>query len=147
MDRAELRVFADRQQALIALEAGSVDWVVGVAAPDARRLQSDPSYQVLQNAKGSMYYYLGLDVTAPSLADKRVRQALGYALNRQRIVDTALSGFARTASTPWPEQSQSYNAALDRTYTYDLGRARQQLNDAGWMAEAPVPLFVPKRFR
>ncbi len=142
LDGAELRVFRDRQQALIALETGSVDWVVGVGAPDARRLQSEPDYQVLENAKGSLFYYLGLDVTAPALADKRVRQALGYALNRQRIVDTVLSGFGRAASTAWPQQSLAYDANLDAAITYDLEHARQLLNDAGWLAATPVPLFV-----
>jgi peptide/nickel transport system substrate-binding protein len=142
VEGAELRVFRDRQQALIALETGSVDWVVGVAAHDARRLQSEPDYQVLENAKGSLFYYLGLDVATPALADKRVRQALGYALNRQRIVDTVLSGFARAASTAWPQQSPAYDANLDKTYAFDLNHARQLLNDAGWPAATAVPLFV-----
>ncbi|HEY7343299.1 MAG TPA: ABC transporter substrate-binding protein, partial [Ktedonobacterales bacterium] len=62
LDRVELRVFQDQQQALVALESGAIDWMVGVAAADARRLQSDPGYQVLQNAAGSSYLYLGLDV-------------------------------------------------------------------------------------
>ena len=142
LDGAELRVFGDRQQALIALETGSVDWVVGVAPSDARRLQSAPAFQVLESAKGSLYYYVGLDVTVPQLADKRVRQAIGYGLNRQRIVDAVLSGFARAASTPWPQQSLAYDASMDQTYTFDLAHARSLLSSAGWVAGTAVPLYV-----
>ena len=142
IDGAELRVYGDQQQAFTALQTGFIDWMVGVAATNARQLQSDAGYQVLQNGKGSTYFYLGLDVTSPLLGDKRVRQALGYALNRPRIAETALSGFARPASTPWPETSPAYDASLDRTYAYELTRARQLLNDAGWTPGATLPIFV-----
>jgi peptide/nickel transport system substrate-binding protein len=142
LDGVEMRVFQNQQQALIALEAASIDWMVGVAAQDARRLQSDPDYTVIESGKGASYLYLGLDVTAPTLADKRLRQALGFAINRQRIVDSVLHGFGRAASTPWPVDSPGYDAALDGTFTFDLSRAQQLLNAAGWTAGTTVPLFV-----
>lgn len=142
LDSVELHVLGDQQQALIALETASIDWMVGVAAGDARRLQSDAGYTVLENGKGSSYLYLGLDVATPALADKRVRQAFGFAINRQRIVDSVMYGFGRAASTPWPVQSPAYDATLDATYTYDLSHARQLLTDAGWTPSTPVPLFV-----
>jgi peptide/nickel transport system substrate-binding protein len=142
LDGAEVRVIQNQQHALIALETAAIDWMVGVPAPDARRLQSDPSYTVLENGKGSSYLYLGMDVTAPALVDKRVRQALGFAVNRQRIVDSVLYGFGRAASTPWPVQSPAYDATLDATYGYDLSRAQQLLNEAGWVAGTALPLFV-----
>ncbi|MBV9580852.1 MAG: ABC transporter substrate-binding protein [Chloroflexi bacterium] len=142
LDGLELRVFHNQQQAEIALETGAIDWMVGVAGADARRLQADPDYMVLDNSKGSFYLYLGLDVNAPGLQDKRVRQALGFAINRQRIVDSTLNGFGRSASTPWPIGSPAYDATLDASYAYDLEHARQLLADADWMATTPLPLFV-----
>jgi peptide/nickel transport system substrate-binding protein len=142
VDDVELRVFQDQQQALIALESAAIDWMVGVAPQDARRLQTDPNYTVLETGKGSSYLYLGLDVTTPALADKRVRQAFGFAINRPRIVDSVMSGFGRAAATPWPVGSPAYDSTLDASYTFDLSRAQQLLTDAGWVAAAPVPLFV-----
>ena len=97
---------------------------------------------MLQNGKGASYLYFGLDVTTPTLADKRVRQAFGFAINRQRIVDSVLQGFGRAASTPWPVGSPAHDAALDATFTFDLARARQLLNDAGWVAGTSVPLYI-----
>jgi peptide/nickel transport system substrate-binding protein len=142
LDSVELRVFQNQPQALIALESQAIDWMVGVAAADARRLQADPAYTVLETGKGASYLYLGLDVTTPGLDNKLVRQALGFAINRQRIVDSVLSGFGRAASTPWPVGSPAYDAAADGTFTFDLARAQQLLATAGWVAEAPIPLFV-----
>ncbi len=143
LDQVELHVLSDPQAAVAALEAGGIDWLSGVPGQDARRLQSDPGYQVLLTASGGTFYYLGMNVQAPALADKRVRQALAYAMNRQRLVDIALSGFGRPASIPWPQQSQAYDATLDQTYTYDPSHARQLLDAVGWDANIVVPISVP----
>ena len=142
LDGVDMRVMPDRQAALIALETGTIDWLTGVPGQDAQRLLADPAYQVLLTGNGGTFYYLGLDVASPELADKRVRQAFGFALNRQRMVDTALSGFGRPASIPWPRQSMPYSESLDAHYRYDVNHARQLLTDAGWKDETVLQLFV-----
>ncbi len=143
LDQVELHIMRDAQAALVALETGSVDWVSGVPGLDARRLQSDAAYQVMLTATGGTFYYLGQDVAVPSLADQRVRQALNFALNRQRMVDTALTSFGRPAVVPWPKQSPWYDAAQDTTYTFDLTRARQLLQAAAWDPTTPLTLALP----
>jgi peptide/nickel transport system substrate-binding protein len=142
LDGVEVRVLPDRQAALIALETGSIDWLTAVPGQDARRLLTDPAYQVQLTGNGGLFYMLGMDVTTPELADKRVRQAFGFALNRQRMVDTSLSGFGRPASIPWPRQSLPYSESLDAYYRYDLTHARQLLSESGWKDETVLPLFV-----
>jgi peptide/nickel transport system substrate-binding protein len=143
LDQVELHVLPNRQTARVTLEAGGVDWLSGVSGLDAQSLQTNTAYQVLRTGGGGTFYYLGLNVQAPALADKRVRQALGYALDRQRLVDIALAGFGRPASIPWPQQSLAYDATLDQTYTYDPGHARQLLNAAGWDADTVLPINIP----
>jgi peptide/nickel transport system substrate-binding protein len=142
LDQVEVRVTPDPQSALVALEAGNVDWMAGVPSRDARRLQDDPKYRVMLTASGGEIYCVGLDLTVPTFADRRVRQALGYALNRPRMVDTALFGFGRPASIPWPQQSLAYDAAQDQTYTFDLAKARQLLESAGWQTGTSIPLSI-----
>ena len=142
LDQVELHVGHDPQAALVGLESGSVDWMSGVPAADALRLQSDPTYQVMLTSNGGTFYYVGMDVTVPALADARVRQAFSFALNRPRMVNTGLSSFGRPASIPWPRQSLGYDAGQDQTYTYDLARARQLLEAAGWDTATPVQLAL-----
>ena len=142
LDGVELHVIADPLTALGALQTRSVDWVSGAAAQDARRLQSDPSYQVILTQTGATFYYVGLDLAVPALADQRVRQAFNYALNRPGMVQTALYGFGRPASTLWPRQSPAYDATQDQAYPYDLGKARELLQAAGWDTTTTVPLAV-----
>jgi len=59
------------------------------------------------------------------------------------MVSTALSGFARPASIPWPQQSPGYDAAQDQSYAFDLGKAGQLFEAAGWDANATLPLAIP----
>jgi peptide/nickel transport system substrate-binding protein len=143
LDQVELHILSDPQAALLALETGNVDWLSGVPGLDARRLQSDPTYQVMLTATGGTFYYVGLDVTVPALADRRVRQALSFALDRQRIVDIALSGFGRPASVPWPRFSVGYDAAQDAVYSFDVGKARQLLQAANWDPNTSLVLALP----
>ena len=106
VDQVVLYVQPDPQASLIGLESNNLDWMTGVAGQDARRLQADPAYQVLLTGSGgNNYYAVCLDTRVPALADRRVRQAFSYALNRQRIVDSALAGYGRAASTIWPPQA------------------------------------------
>jgi peptide/nickel transport system substrate-binding protein len=143
LDRVELHVLPNRQTALVTLETGAVDWLGGVSGQDAKGLLANPAYRVLRTGSGGTFYYLGLNVEAPALVDKRVRQAFAYALDRQRLVDIALAGLGRPASIPWPQQSLAYDATLDQTYTYDPDHARQLLAAAGWAADTPLPISIP----
>jgi peptide/nickel transport system substrate-binding protein len=142
LDDVEFRIVPDTQSALAFLEAGSVDWMTSVPGRDARRLQSDPKYQVMETAGGGTFYYVGLDLTMPGFADQRVRQALNYAVNRPRMVDATLDAFGRPTSIPWPRQSPGFDASQDQRYTYDLNMAHQLLDAAGWNSDATVPLFI-----
>jgi peptide/nickel transport system substrate-binding protein len=99
LDQVDVMIRPDPESAVVGLESGALHWVIGVPGPDARRLQNDSGFQVLLNGNGSIYYYLGLDVSVPALSDKRVRQAFAFAIDRQRIVDSVPYGFGRQVST------------------------------------------------
>jgi peptide/nickel transport system substrate-binding protein len=142
LDQVDVMIRPDPEAAVVGLESDAVDWVISVPGQDARRLRTDPNYQVLLNGNGGGCYYVGLDTSAPALSDKRVRQAFAFALDRQRIVGTVLYGFGRPASTLWPSQSPAFDAGLDQSRTYDLARASALLTSANWDANTVVSLQV-----
>ncbi|HEY3063706.1 MAG TPA: ABC transporter substrate-binding protein [Chloroflexota bacterium] len=63
--------------------------------------------------------------------DDRVRQALNYAIDRQRIADTALLGLVGPQDVPWPPSSPAYEPAKNNLYAFDLDRAKSLLSQAG----------------
>src|SRR6202022_4473559 len=63
--------------------------------------------------------------------DKRVRQALTYALDRPTIVRTLLGAEAAVTPTPMTPASWAYNSNV-RPYPFDPETARKLLAEAGW---------------
>ncbi|MDF3312590.1 ABC transporter substrate-binding protein [Rhodococcus sp. T2V] len=71
----------------------------------------------------------------PVAGDKAIRMALNLAANRKLLIDNVLGGHGRPAATPIPEvYGNAYNP--DATFPYDPQRAKQVLDDAGWVPGA-----------
>ncbi len=65
------------------------------------------------------------------LADKKIRQALAYAINRQDIIDNILQGEAILVNSPIFINSFAYNKDVFK-YNYDPDKANKILDDLGW---------------
>ncbi|MFD7160587.1 ABC transporter substrate-binding protein [Kribbella sp. NPDC059898] len=63
-------------------------------------------------------------------ADKRVRQALRYAIDTKKLIDVAIAGQGTPATAFLHEQSPDYNKASVQ-YTYDVDKAKALLKEAG----------------
>jgi peptide/nickel transport system substrate-binding protein len=79
----------------------------------------------------SGYTYLGLNLKSPFFQDKRVRQALSFAVDRKGIVKGALLGMGEPAFGPYKPGTWAYNEQL-LPYPYDPPKARALLAEAGW---------------
>jgi peptide/nickel transport system substrate-binding protein len=71
------------------------------------------------------------EIGNPFFGDKRVRQAMTYALNRQEILDKILYGLGEICTGPFYPLSWAYNTAV-RPYPFDLDKAKALLDQAGW---------------
>ncbi|MBV9577304.1 MAG: ABC transporter substrate-binding protein [Chloroflexi bacterium] len=131
LDEVIVNVRKDAQSMVADLEGGSLQLAYGPTLQDYQRLKSDPSYtaQLLTPAAGM--YQIQPNVTFKPLDDKRVRQALNYALDRQRIADTVLLGLVGPEDLPWPANSPAYEAAKNNVYAQDLDKAKSLLSQAG----------------
>jgi len=72
-------------------------------------------------------------VTTPELADKRVRQALNYALDREAIATAAYGDYGTAESQPVSpgDASHGYDESLKHYYEYDPDKAMKLLEEAG----------------
>ncbi len=77
------------------------------------------------------YTYMGYNLADPKFQDPRVRRAIDYAVDKQAIIDTALSGLARITTGPFMIDSWAYNKDV-LPLPYDAVKARQLLREAGW---------------
>ncbi len=86
---------------------------------------------------------LRMQVTEPPLDDKRVRQAINYAIDRKGIVGSLFQGKAKAAAQLVPQGVVGYNESL-RPWPTDLAKARKLLAEAkadGVDVDEPIRLI------
>ncbi|MBI4653310.1 hypothetical protein HY750_03600 [Candidatus Kuenenbacteria bacterium] len=67
----------------------------------------------------------------PLLKEKSIREALALSLDRQRIIDEALDQGGKIINGPILKNQVGYNSEIKK-YNYNLEKAKQLLDDAGW---------------
>jgi peptide/nickel transport system substrate-binding protein len=77
------------------------------------------------------YTYLGYNLRREMFQDKRVRQALTYAIDKKELVKGVLFGLGKPAMGPYKPGTWVYNEKLE-PYGYDPDRALEMLAEAGW---------------
>jgi len=77
------------------------------------------------------YTYLGYNLKNPLFADKRVRQAIAYGINKDEIIQGVLLGLGKSATGPFKPGTWVYNPNVE-TYPYNPEKAKELLAAAGW---------------
>ena len=129
------------QLQMMLFEQGALDLlpVSDAFAPDFLRLTNSPKWKpFIQNAPMMDIRYMAMNTEVAPFTDKRVRQAICYAVNRDRIV-SFLTGRATKARGALPEGIQSYDPKLF-SYPYDPAKARKLLKEAGFKS-GPLQLI------
>jgi peptide/nickel transport system substrate-binding protein len=77
------------------------------------------------------YTYLGYNLKNPLFTDKRVRQAISYAINKNEIISGVLLNLGKPANGPYKPGTWAYNDKV-KIYDYNPKKARELLHQAGW---------------
>lgn len=123
---------AVRKAALDTGEADSSAWPLLVQ--DSLALEKDANFRVYRTPADSIKHF-PIDNQKPYFADKRCRQALMHALDRQRIIDDLWNGAAEISHSNIPPTSQYHKADL-KQYEFSPDKAKALLDEAGWKAGA-----------
>ena len=98
-DRVVYRPIVEDQARLTELLTGTLDLIVGVPPDFVAQLEGSPKANLLKQV-GAHVWYLGINNTKKPLDDKRVRQALNYAVNKDAIVKDVLKGTGAVSRGP-----------------------------------------------
>jgi peptide/nickel transport system substrate-binding protein len=131
LDEVTLRFFTDPQALLVAFESGAVDIVVNPAARDLDRFLKDQTYTVYRPPVPINYRGWVAHSQNPPTNEKLFRQALSYALDRQRANETVWQGLGMPMTLLWNSANVAYDAAKDKAHAFDLDKARALIQESG----------------
>jgi peptide/nickel transport system substrate-binding protein len=131
LDSIVIRVFAGDQPGILAMEGGTLDLLRTGAIPDVARLKADPAYQVMVHPSSGTFYELAFLTSVKPFDNKLVRQAFNWAIDRQRNASQVFQGFAESINLQWSSSSPAYDAEKNKTYSFNLDKARALLEQAG----------------
>lgn len=133
VDRLEFKFYPDQESVLKAYQRGEVEGISRVLPQDFAEVSKEEDLR-LYSGRLSGYGLIFLNLALPVFQEKGVRQALLTALDRQEIIDEALSGQGLVAHSPMLLNSWAYHRGI-KEYAYDPEGAKELLEEAGWRDE------------
>ncbi len=144
IDQVEVRLFPDQRNAWSALMRDEIDMLYEVSR-DALQFVRTESSVTVESFPRAYVYLLGFNGARPALADRRVRQALDRAIDRPRLVATAMAGEGEPAQGHiWPGH-WAYDASAGAV-RYDALDAVRLMKEAG-LTLTHRPGQMPARLR
>jgi oligopeptide transport system substrate-binding protein len=131
LDGIVMNLFVARDVQVLKFLSGELESAERLSSDQYVRFAQTPEWQPYLNRMVLMAVYgEGMDVRHPPFNDKRVRQALNYALNKDDTV-VLYNGRAAPSHGIIPPGLPGYNSRL-KPYPYDPAKARQLLAEAGY---------------
>lgn len=129
IDELILRPIPDASTRTVELETGGIDLMPSVAPQDVERLKQNADLKV-ETATGANFRFLFFNTEKPPFNDKRMRQAVAYAINKDQIVKTIYPGVAQVANGPIPPMSFAYDKSF-KGIEYNPEKAKALLQEIG----------------
>ena len=129
-DSLRARIIAEPSTAVAEFESGNVD-VLQVPADQASDWLNDESRTPMLHSIASLQLvYIAINTTRGPLVDPRVRQAVNYAVDVNRIIERLVSGRGTRSAGVVPPALAGYDSTR-RPYPFDTAKAKQLLREAG----------------
>ncbi len=133
LDKATAKVVVEAVTRMVELEAGNLDMLPDVPDADVQRLRDNPDVGVYDIPPMNVRY-LGFNHLSQFFQDKRVKQALNYAVNKEAIAERLMLGQGLVAKGCLPPMIWGAKPDLPG-FPYDPSRAAALLSEVGWTDE------------
>ena len=111
------------------LQSGAADGIDNVGTDDFDTVKSDGNLQLVERPALNVFY-VGFNVDNPPFDNEKVRQAIGYAIDKQRIVDNFYPKGSTVATQFLPAAIPGYAKGFT-DFTYDQAKAKELLQESG----------------
>lgn len=125
-----IKIIPDEDTTVNLLRTHDVDWMFEASIQNYHAVKDIPGTKLYWvNVNG--YEDVQFNLAHPLLKDPRVRQAVAYALDKQRLIDTLTFGQERMAVEDQPHFMWTFDPNI-KPYSYDVAKAKQLLQQAGY---------------
>ena len=132
LNRVIIREFKDTSSMMLAFERGEID--IHSELTDAGQISRASKLPNVTLASTSPAIgpiaWLAFNTKSPKLADKRVRQAINFAIDKKYLLETLLGRVHTRATGPIAAGSPFYEPKVEK-YDLNLQKAAQLLDEAG----------------
>jgi peptide/nickel transport system substrate-binding protein len=143
-DEVIIQNFDDASTMVEALRNGEVDYIRGVGADQFDALEGQENIETVEgfsngytylsfNTKGNSDGYNG---STSAISDPAFRDALGYAIDQNRLVQATLAGHGVPGDTNVPPYHADWHVPPTTPRTFDLEEAARRLDAAGYTLDA-----------
>ena len=142
LDRIVFRPAPNTAARVAMLESGDAALVAPVLPQDVERLSKNPALEVIA-VNGGDNLQMPLVTLRGPLADKRVRQALNYAVDKAAIARVIYRGYAKPLTdAPLAPATWGYQP-VGSFYAFDRARAKALLKEAGYESGFKLAAIAP----
>jgi nickel transport system substrate-binding protein len=147
IERIVAKVIPDNQSRLLSLRSGEIDMIYGlqlIGAQSFKEFEKDSDFGTALSSPVSTRMLI-LNSASKNLNDTKVRQALSHLTNKTELVDNIMLGLEKPADTLLAKNIPYADIEL-APYQYDVSKAEQLLDEAGWVKEGNVRMKDGKPF-
>ncbi|PLS29146.1 ABC transporter substrate-binding protein [Bifidobacterium parmae] len=134
-----IRFLPDDNAGINALKSGDVQVLSPITATLAGLFRDNPDY-VVKAGDGSDKFVLAFNMTDAKLKDKRVRQAIRYAIDHKQLI-ASRGGVDAKLGGPIPKVDPGYED-LTGVYPHDAAKAKRLMKEAGYSESKPLQLTL-----
>jgi peptide/nickel transport system substrate-binding protein len=131
LDKVTFKFIGDASAQIAALKAGDIDVIGYIAAPEsAMTLAKDKRFKVYAGTTTGEVI-MSTNNKVPPFDNKKVRQAMAYAIDRQAVIDLVMFGYGTPIGSHW-SPSTPYYVDLTKKFAYNPQKAKELLAEAGY---------------
>lgn len=133
IDKFIYRIIPDSSTMYMELKAGAIDLMNLTPVQYARQTSAAAFTERFNKYRypSSTYLYMGYNLRHPLFGDKRIRQAMTAAINKDELIQGVLFGMGQKAHGPIVPGRWAHNAQV-KDIAYNPKHARELLSQAGW---------------
>ena len=143
LDGVNINIITEQTVAVQGLLSGQLDVAYRIDPDAVPQLEASPDTKV-ETRLTALTLVMSINCSRPDLNDLRVRQAINYAIDKQKVLDTVYGG-GKIIGT-FMDYDNAYYKDFTNLYPYDPAKARQLLKEAGVGQDRVFELFLPQNY-